>query len=71
MTTSISSLFQAGLFRKYSYVVLHFSQKTTSFDSRHVVCHFFTFTIDLNIRKFINLSKNQQNNSIKKNKEGG
>ena len=64
MTTSISLLFQAGLFRKYNFVVSQLEHLTPkirmSRDFQNVVYHFFTFKIEGDIRKFIQVKVKKQ-----------
>ena len=59
MTTSISSLFQAGLYRKYYCVVsqlTHLTPKTTSLGiSKMMPTSFFTFKIDEDAKKFVQI----------------
>ena len=64
MTTSTLSLFLAGLLLKYNFVVSrlkHLTPKTTSLgNSKMWSTIFFTFKIDGDIRKFVQLIKTQK-----------
>ena len=66
MTTSTSPLFQAGLFRKYDIVLSHLKQlqlKTKSLGiSKMWSSIFFTFKIDGNITKVVQIPVNQKIN---------
>ena len=58
MTTSTSSLFQAGLFRNYDFVLSHLKQLKLKTKSLGV---FFTFKTDGDITKVVQIPVNLKN----------
>ena len=66
MTTSTSSLFQAGLFRNYDFILSHLKQlklKTKSLGvSKMWSTIFFTFKTDGDITKVVQIPVNQKIN---------
>ena len=68
MTTSISPLFQVGLFCKFNCVVFqlkHLTPKTSSLGiSKNVAYHFFTAKINGDIGKFVQIPVNQKSTKM-------
>jgi len=66
MTTSISSLFKAGLFHMYDFVVSQLTPLTSKATSFKIskMWSFFTFKIDRDIRKFSRFQLNKDQHML-------